>query len=354
MVRDDLFRCKGVSEVENCDIYEEFDDKCEKCDKGFYLDQSTNTCHEVPETVANCKEFTNSETCKTCIAPYYLDNNTCVKSDHLIDKCINYESNTKCKECEGSNMLSDDSTLCLKITEPSCESYLDPSNCKTCAGNLVINYIDDVNGSIISGLNGEDLSSRRAICVDSGISQCTLAKNSYPQNTCLECASGYFLVSSSSCQLVTQTIDHCETYYSNGVCAQCESNHVLSSDKSQCLYDVSFLGNNCQAGKFFSEPKCFLCRSGYYFDSNGNCQPCAMTGCAVCTEDTSASCRLCQKGFYMSSDMKCIANGTLTSARLEKEIADDGLLSGHSYEESISRLSQFMILSIWIVVINLA
>ena len=340
-VKEDLFQCKAVSEVDDCDTYEDFEDKCEKCEKGYYLDQSMNTCHEVPETISNCKEFTNAEICKTCVAPYYLDNNTCVKSDHLIDKCIKYQSNTKCLECEGSNMLSEDSTLCLKITESSCETYLNPSQCKTCAGNMVINYIDDVGSTLVSGLNGEDLTNRRAICVDSGISHCTIARNGYPDNICLVCASGYFLSNNTSCLEVTQTIDNCETYYSNGVCSQCTSNHVLSTDKTECLFDVSFLGNNCQAGKFFSEPKCFLCKSGYYFDSNGDCQPCAMDGCAVCTQDSSASCRLCKNGYYMNSEMKCIANGTTTSARLAKNLADDGLF-GYDYQESIGRIYQFL------------
>jgi hypothetical protein len=352
-VKEDLFQCKAVTDVENCDVYEGFMDKCEKCDKGFYLDQSTNTCHEVPETISDCKEFTNAETCKTCIAPYYLDNNTCVKSDHLIDKCINYQSNTKCLECEGSNMLSDDSTLCLKITEPSCETYLTPSQCKTCAGNMVINYIDDVGSTLVSGLNGEDLTNRRAICVDSGIANCTLARNGYPDNTCLECASGFFLSNNTACLEVTQIIANCETYYSNGVCAQCTSNHVLSSDKTECLFDVSFLGNNCQAGKFFSEPKCFLCKSGYYFDANGNCQACAMDGCAVCTQDSSASCRLCKNGYYMNSEMKCIANGTITSARLEKNMADDGLFGYDSYQESIGRICQFLFIALVVNFIRL-
>ena len=133
-------------------------DKCKICQNGFYLDESTNTCHKVPDTVANCKEFVDASTCKFCVAPYYLSDNTCHKSDHVIDKCVKYQANTKCVECDGANMLSTDATLCLKITEPSCDTYQDPSNCKTCAGNNVINFIDDSNGSLVSGLNGEDLS----------------------------------------------------------------------------------------------------------------------------------------------------------------------------------------------------
>ena len=341
-IKDDWFQCKAVTKVEDCDVYEEYKDKCYTCEKGYYLDESTNTCHEVPKTVSNCQEFTDAQNCKSCVAPYYLDNNTCVKSDHKIDKCVKYLSNTKCSECEGSNMLSEDSTLCLKITEPSCETYLNPSNCKTCSGNFVINYIDDSNGTIVSGLNGEDLTSRRAICNNSGIDNCTLARRSFPENTCLECKTNYFLASSSSCLPITQQIDNCDKYFSDGVCAQCSNNHVLSQDKTKCLFDMTFLGDNCQSGKFFSEPKCFLCRTGHYFDSDGNCQPCAMKGCAICTEDSSASCRLCDQGYYMNEEMKCVENGTTSSARLAKEIADDGIDRFGAFKESVAKLASFI------------
>jgi hypothetical protein len=260
-----------------------------------------------------------------------------MKSDHIIDKCIKYETNTKCAECGGANMLSDDGTLCLKITEPSCATYLDPSNCKTCEGNYVINYIDDLDGSIVASLDGEDLSTRRAFCNTSGISNCVHAKESFPNNTCLKCDTGYFLTSNSSCDPVTQTIPHCETYLSDGICAQCENNHVLSIDKKRCLYDVSFLGPNCQSGKFFSEPKCFLCKPGYYFDSEGNCQLCAMEGCAICSADSSVSCKLCMDGYYMNEDMQCHKNGSVANIRI-KERTDDGLIDSLFVSEFIQNL----------------
>jgi hypothetical protein len=138
--------------------------------------------------------------------------------------------------------------------------------------------------------------------------------------------------------MVTLTVDHCETYFADGICAQCENNHVLSTDKKECSYDVSFLGANCQSGKFFSEPKCFLCQPGHYFDSEGNCQACAMQGCAVCTEDASASCKLCMDGYYMNEDMQCNKNGTATN-RMSKEWADDGLIDSFFVSESIRNLS---------------
>ena len=331
-VLGDLFQCKDVTPVENCDVYYTYEDKCKTCDNDFYLVESTNTCHEVPETVSNCQEFIDAANCKVCISPYFLDNNECVRSDHIIDKCVQYESNTKCLKCEGANILSTDATLCLKTTESSCETYLDPANCKTCAGNNVINYIDDSSGEIVSGLNGEDLSSLRAICNDSGIDNCAIARSAFPENTCLQCNTNYFLASSSSCQIVNQFIDNCEIYFADGICSQCENNHVLSTDKTKCNFDVTFLGSNCQSGKFFSEPKCFMCKSGFYFSDKGDCLACAMEGCAVCSEDASASCRLCKKDFYMNSEMKCISNGSVS--RLEKEVADNGLLSSGFLKES--------------------
>ena len=323
-IEDDLFKCKPVSPVEKCEQYEENMDQCHTCETGYYLDETSNKCYEVLETIAYCSEFLSMTECKNCIAPYFLKNNECIKSDLLIDKCIKYKSNTKCEECEGANLLSEDSSLCLKITESSCETYLDPANCKTCFGNKVINYIDDSNGSIVSGLNGEDLTTRRAICNDSGINGCALARRSYPENICIECQKNYFKSSSSSCEGVTQLIDNCEKYFSDGVCSECAENHLLSSDKKACLFDVSFLSDNCQSGKFFSEPKCFFCKKGYYLDRENNCKPCAMKGCAICFETSLASCRLCQQGYYMNEENQCILNGSRSSDNPQsKEISDD-------------------------------
>ena len=339
-IEDDLYKCKAVTPVEDCEKYEDNEDKCHTCEKGHYLDESSNSCHEVPETIANCSEFLNATDCKHCVAPYFLQNNECVKSDHLIDKCVIYKSNTKCQECEGANLLSEDSTLCLKITESSCATYLDPANCKTCSGNRVINYIDDSNGSIVSGLNGEDLTTRRAICNDSGINGCALARRSFPENTCIECESNYFKTSSSSCDSVTQPIDNCDKYFSDGVCSECADNHLLASDKKSCLFDVSFLGENCQSGKFFSEPKCFLCQDGHYFDQDGKCKPCAMDGCAVCTQSASASCRLCKQGYYMDDSNQCVQNGSASTASKQfREVSDDGTNGWDWLSGSVGRLN---------------
>ena len=350
-IQEDLYKCKPVTPVDNCEKYELNKDKCHTCEKGYYLDESSKTCHEVPETIANCSEFKNASECKYCVAPYFLRNNECIKTDHLIDKCIRYESNTKCEECEGANLLSEDKTLCLKITESSCATYLDPANCKTCSGNKVINYIDDSNGSIVSGLNGEDLSTRRAICNDSGINGCAMARRSFPMNTCIECEMNYFKTSPSSCNRVNQPIANCTKYFSDGVCSECADNHLLSSDKKSCLFDVSFLGDNCQSGKFFAEPKCFLCKQGFYFDDEGVCKPCAMEGCAICSSTSFASCRLCQKGYYMDKSNQCIQNGSTSSeGRLSKEISDDGLEFNEGLNGSIGKVPLFGLVFLLLVI----
>ena len=103
----------NVTQVDNCDVYQEYQDKCYNCETEYYLDESTNTCHEVPETVENCEEFIDADNCKSCVAPYYLENNVCIKSENEIIKCIKYDSNTKCSQCEGASILSTDTTLCL-------------------------------------------------------------------------------------------------------------------------------------------------------------------------------------------------------------------------------------------------
>ena len=341
-VQANVFFCKRVTDVDDCEEYEPHSDKCHMCAPNYYLDESMNTCHEVPNSVAFCEEYFDNETCKACVSPYYLHNNECHKSEHLISQCIRYQANSKCQECEESSMLSDDSTLCLKITESSCKTYLDPSNCKSCEGNLVIGYIDDSNGSVVSGLNGEDLWALRAICHDSGISNCQSARKSHPKNICLMCEPDHFLLDEFTCSAVTDRIDNCEIYFSDGVCSECANNHLLSQDKKECLYDTSFLGQHCQEGKFLNEPSCFMCQPGFYFDSNNNCVPCLMDGCSICSSDRSASCRVCKDGYYMNGTLQCVKNGTLSrqaSTLEEDQVQETEGLSGSS--------SIWMILLMW-------
>ena len=350
-IEEDLFKCRPVTPVEKCERFEENQDKWHTCEKGHYLDESSNTCHEVPDTIANCSELLSATECKYCVAPYFLRNNECVKTDHLIDKCIRYQSNAKCEECGGANLLSEDKTLCLKITESSCATYLDPANCKTCSGNKVIKYIDDSNGSIVSGLNGEDLTTRRAICNDCGIKGCAMARRSFPENTCIECEANHFKTSSSSCDRVNHPIENCSKYFSDGVCSECSDNHLLSWDKKACLYSVSFLGGNCQSGKFYSEPKCFLCKQGFYFDAEGVCEPCKMKGCAICPSTSPASCRLCRKGYYMDKSSQCVQNGSTSSGeRLSKEISDDGLGLSEGLNGSTGKLGLFGLVFLLLVI----
>ena len=349
-IKRDLFKCKDVTEVDNCDLYQEYQDKCYNCITGYYLDESTNSCHEVPETVENCEEFIDADNCKSCVSPYYLENNVCIRSENEITKCIQYQSNTKCSKCEGASILSDDSTLCLQITEPSCETYLDGANCKTCSGNNVINYINDATNVITAGLNGEDISSSRSICNDSGIADCVMAKSSFPDNTCIKCDQNFFL-SSSTCEPITQLIPNCETYFADGVCSQCQDNHLLSANKRQCILNVSFLTKNCQSGKFYSEPKCFQCRSGYYYTDEETCLPCKMQGCSVCSQNSPASCILCQKTYYMNENMQCIGNGSTTIARTVNKSVDTGILPSESihHNETIQKIVNFLMIPLFVL-----
>jgi hypothetical protein len=63
-----------------------------------------------------------------------------------------------------------------------------------------------------------------------------------------------------------------------------------------------------------------------------------MQGCAVCTEDASASCKLCMDGYYMNQDMQCNKNGTVSN-RMSKEWTDDGLVISMLVSESTPNLS---------------
>ena len=321
-VEKDFFVCEPAKNVTKCKTYNLNKDACATCEDGYYFEPLKNECIANPSAVSQCSIYSSATTCKECIAPYYLDVNAnqCLKSELLIDKCIYYSSNSRCAKCEGANLLRPDGQLCERIIEFSCKTYKDNRNCESCAGNNIIQYIRDVDNSKVSGLNGEDLTDRRAICEPSGIANCADAQEGYPLPTCNICEKGYFKAAPTQCQVVTQTIDKCETYFKDGVCAQCEPNHLLNHTKDACEFDLTFLGDNCQEGKFFSEPHCARCKSGYYFNSSGDCTPCSMDGCAVCSANDSKSCKLCKNGYYMNSSLTCVNSGT---KKLAKTAADE-------------------------------
>lgn len=316
-VDKDFFVCEPAKSVDKCKVYNADEDACAECEEGNYFEPIKNACMPNPSAVSQCSMYSSATACKECLAPYYLNvnKNECVKSTLTIDKCIIYASNSRCSKCEGANLLRADGDMCERIIEFSCLTYRDNRNCASCEGNKVIQYVKDTDNSKVSGLNGEDLTNRRAICEPSNIANCADAQEGYPVPTCNRCNKGYFKSASSECQLVLESIDKCETYFKDGVCAQCEPNHLLNHSKDACEFDLTFLGDNCQEGKFFSEPHCARCKSGFYFNSSGDCKGCTMEGCAVCGATDSASCKLCKNGYYMNTTKNCIKSGTKKLAK---------------------------------------
>lgn len=324
LVTNSLYICVPHTHVDNCDEYDDSKNSCEVCKEEYYLDLSLNKCIPNPDAIAGCAEYVDKEHCGICSPPYYLESGICLISTTFIKNCEVYKENSICKTCEEKFLLSDDSLTCSGILEFSCETYLDPSNCKTCSGNKIIAFYNSQDNSYISGLNGVDVSGRRAVCVDSQLDNCVKAIEHFPSNRCLICDSNYYINDDYSCQMVTETVTNCEVYFNNGICAQCLPNHVLSVDKKTCSFNVSFLGPNCEEGKFYSEPNCFLCEKGYYLNDDGNCTQCEMEGCNVCLPETPKLCKLCMAGYYMNSDRNCVKQSTLNRmAGLER--ADSGL-----------------------------
>ena len=334
-VEKDFFKCEKSEEVENCQVYNIDKNACYECVSGFYFEPKSNTCHPNPSAVSQCSFYTDEKICKECFPPYYLDtiNNLCVHTDDIIPKCIVYGSNSRCSQCEVANLLSDNLEICQRIYEFSCQTYIDPRNCASCKGNTVINYISDLDNSLVSGLNGEDTSIRRSICVDSGLANCTEAQENYPQALCRICDQGFFKAGPSDCKAVTKTVEFCETYFSDGICAECEPNYLLSKEKTQCQFDLTFLGENCQQGKFYSKPHCARGRSGFYFDTKGNCQKCTMEGCALCPSDAPENCRLCINGYHMTKDLKCEQISLVTTS-------ESNVVNRMEYEEDLSADSE--------------
>jgi hypothetical protein len=292
--------------------------------------------------INHCAQYASDTFCSVCETNYFVYNGRCKKSENIISKCLVYKHDGVCSQCEANHILSGNNDKCLKIEEQSCKTYSDHLNCLTCHDDKVLSYIDDSTFEIISGFNGENLTNKRAVCVESGIPNCSFARESYPTHICLKCNSGYYLGPDNTCIKVAKLIEGCETYYSDGICSECMNNKVLSSDNLSCKTDLSLIGENCKEGKIYSEPQCFICESGYFLNTESDsCDPCEVEGCAVCV--SSQQCSLCKSGYYMDQFNFCNENGVTEEEKKARVIEDDGL--NQNSDQSV------LIQNIWLMVI---
>ncbi|KZT74043.1 hypothetical protein DAEQUDRAFT_807755 [Daedalea quercina L-15889] len=172
------------------------------------------------------------------------------------------------------------------------------------------------------------------ICSSSG--QC-VCQSGFTGTSCESCASGHFGPSCEACP--TGCLDCDDGISGTGTCLQfnvtdapstCNCINGVCDENGQCT---------CNAGWTTSSngTACATCATGYFLDSSGNCEICAL-GCEECASGT-GDCITCASGFTQSSDdaTQCIATQQTTSSGTQ---CPDGSFSSGSSCEQCSSLCQ--------------
>lgn len=310
--------CLESTPVTNCLNYKTDQDKCNECKLGFYLQD--NKCWKNPEGIPKCTHYNDPKTCRRCVKGMYLKDNVCIAISSTINNCENYIGDQKCGECE-TGFLLDFNNTCSSPTNPTCATYIDLENCKTCGANKILKKNEENN---------------RIDCVDSGIENCFEAVIEGENTNCAKCIEQHVL-NENKCTVPEKKIDGCNHYQSETECQECLQNYLLSFDRKSCILDSTQLDSSCHTGHLNATPQCFLCKPGFKFDQQGNCEKCGGDGCDLCASKGD-SCRLCKKGYYMSKEMQCVEYEASTLRVIE----DDGTFTSEEGSNNGSLISFIM------------
>ena len=306
--RNGLGKCEDVTQVANCLTYKKFFDECLTCEPTHYMKNSE--CIANPSGVYQCKNYATEELCAVCNAPYYLKENVCYHSTVIIPNCEYYSFDGICGECEINHFLI--TNACVANTNTTCLVNSSPENCSKCGDNEVL----DTSGSTF-------------ICTASGITDCLIAEystepieNSTITNLCTKCSPGFYL-QDNACTASTAVSD-CFEYETDLLCAKCNPTFILSKDKTSCTAIGTSAGANCSIARNTAAPECIVCKEGYFFNDEGVCTECQVTGCAICDVINLRKCKLCKSGFQMTELFYCetisfIENDQPTIQRMEND-----------------------------------
>lgn len=284
-------RCTTRTTINKCVTYTANADTCDACDNTSYLSADKRTCVSNPAGVYRCQTYSNATQCTACRPGFYLANNLCTAVPTAIANCSTYSAAATCSGCAAGFALTNNT--CVTATAQNCVTYNSASACATCNQGFVLTTANNITSCTALTKTG---------CA-------TIDAN--PPNNCLTCSPGYYL-NSGAC-VATTTIVRCSVYASATTCAQCEVGYSLSVDKLTCVTNARVLAyddGNCNNSQLVASPVCSRCSAGRYF-VNGACTgTCSVTGCLACSPNANATCYICNTGYYQDSTGNCIAINT--------------------------------------------
>lgn len=186
--------------ISGCSLYS-YITGCVNCINGFVL-QGDLCVKDL------CQQYFSSGVCQTCLSGYVLRNNTCLDyTSNCQSYQLNQTTNVGCLQCYIGYQLVNG--LCYKLPD-NCVSMDSTTNkCLQCASGY-IQYSDSLCYKIISNCinqngnycsscsNGYYLATNNTICIKIiPIYQCQT--QDYVNNRCIQCNSGFQLVSNYTC-----------------------------------------------------------------------------------------------------------------------------------------------------------
>ena len=342
-----------ICEQKNCEVCGE--DKCIKCIRGFYFNDTLNECVKNDCSIKNCEycglenDTEDQNICYRCEEGNYYDNGNCTQLTEQVEeyeRCPQqdlYEINMYCDaKCTGYGCEIDTYIPYIK----KCYS----NNCIHCNQNILYLY-SDCQSNVHCDIEGCNTCLTENVCarfdrgykIDLGlcircIEGCSVCSNNY---TCDYCLSGYELNSNKKCvftnnydfnvtkyKSLKQSLSHeslditintdvilnCNSYR-NGKCIDCQSGYLLKNgDCQEHCSDSNCL--KCELDKYDSE-KCYECRDSY-LSFGGSCYIiCFDPFCISCNLDPNY-CQQCTPG-KIAVNGKCLSDNERNQANINND-----------------------------------
>jgi hypothetical protein len=280
---------------------------CTACDPPYYLANST-TCSQCPPSCLSCISLTD---CGSSCVPGYsgLDCTTCTG-------CVNCPTDTGdpyCAACTGA--VCDDCMVGYFMDTGVCTQC--PAGCITCTnssscGSCSLPFLYVAPNCVCNTAVEQYFDGTTCTTCSSVIAFCTVCSSTDGlATTCTACATGSFLLNSTTCQTCPTNSTACTSASVSTACLP-----TFSLIGGLCVCDSvsqKFLdpyGGTCQLcsdlipdcttcaanGTLSTGVECVLCIDGFYIDPSYNCSACPVT-CLTCTSPT--SCVDCVTGYSM-------------------------------------------------------
>lgn len=301
------------STLTNCAVLSQAG-SCVSCMAGFYVDPSTAKCLSVPtaNTVTNCAAYSGSIACIGCNSGYYISGAACVVVNTTVANCLTYSGNGVCIACNSGYLFSYNNSLCVTLpTAANCMQFT-YAGCNTCSPGFFLNknlyYLAYSSANVASVPNWVLPLTWTGVPVPQLVCQAVTVQNcvNYTSfNTCVQCASGYYLASGACVINPNPYIPNCATYSTLTTCLTCIPGFYVNNNV--CIAITAIPGCITYNVGILSTTTCVTCNSTTYVSGSPTVcttrQTINVPNCATYSANAD-TCGTCNSGYMLTSDGK--------------------------------------------------